>query len=210
LLYRELARPCALQYLRDVPRMSALYHAGVLAVKEQAASLKRGCPTPATVGPSWTPASALDDVRALWERIFADQLGGRPITRAVLTHFHLSGCGSALLINRSGLVPTPGRLTGATWRAAAPTFPLASSEAGLLIQKSQGSSDDFRRDGDHNRAYRPCLEPATRDRNGPGNAGHHHGDFSKPLLPATGCKLRRPARKSSDRRNSSTFRPDAG
>jgi glyoxylase-like metal-dependent hydrolase (beta-lactamase superfamily II) len=37
----------------------------------------------------------LDDVRALWERIFADQLGGRPITRVVLTHFHPDHVGNA-------------------------------------------------------------------------------------------------------------------
>ena len=30
----------------------------------------------------------LDDVRALWEQIFAAELGGRPVTRVVLTHFH--------------------------------------------------------------------------------------------------------------------------
>ena len=30
----------------------------------------------------------LPDTRALWERIFADELGGKPITRVIATHFH--------------------------------------------------------------------------------------------------------------------------
>ena len=37
----------------------------------------------------------LDDVRALWERIFAGSLGGRPVTRVVLTHFHPDHIGNA-------------------------------------------------------------------------------------------------------------------
>src|SRR5215813_13872249 len=36
----------------------------------------------------------LADVRALWEQIFA-QLGGRPITRVVVTHFHPDHMGNA-------------------------------------------------------------------------------------------------------------------
>ena len=30
----------------------------------------------------------LPDTRTLWERIFADELGGKPITRVIATHFH--------------------------------------------------------------------------------------------------------------------------
>ena len=37
----------------------------------------------------------LDDVRALWEQIFAAELGGRPVTRVVLTHFHPDHVGNA-------------------------------------------------------------------------------------------------------------------
>src|SRR5213593_1215769 len=37
----------------------------------------------------------LDDVRALWEQIFAAELGGRPVTRVVLTHFHPDHIGNA-------------------------------------------------------------------------------------------------------------------
>jgi glyoxylase-like metal-dependent hydrolase (beta-lactamase superfamily II) len=37
----------------------------------------------------------LDDVRALWERIFTGHLGGRPVTRVILTHFHPDHIGNA-------------------------------------------------------------------------------------------------------------------
>jgi glyoxylase-like metal-dependent hydrolase (beta-lactamase superfamily II) len=42
-------------------------------------------------GPGWAIVDTgvgLDDTRALWERIFAEQLDGRPVTRVVVTHFH--------------------------------------------------------------------------------------------------------------------------
>jgi glyoxylase-like metal-dependent hydrolase (beta-lactamase superfamily II) len=37
----------------------------------------------------------LPDVRALWDRIFAGHLGGRPITRVIVTHFHPDHMGNA-------------------------------------------------------------------------------------------------------------------
>ena len=37
----------------------------------------------------------LDDVRALWEQIFAHHLGGRPVSRVLLTHFHPDHIGNA-------------------------------------------------------------------------------------------------------------------
>ena len=37
----------------------------------------------------------LPDVRALWERILGDRLGGRPVTRVVVTHFHPDHMGNA-------------------------------------------------------------------------------------------------------------------
>ena len=37
----------------------------------------------------------LDATRELWERIFTTALGGRPITRVILTHFHPDHIGNA-------------------------------------------------------------------------------------------------------------------
>src|SRR5436190_23006344 len=37
----------------------------------------------------------LDDTRALWQRIFATHLGGRPVRRVLVTHFHPDHMGNA-------------------------------------------------------------------------------------------------------------------
>jgi glyoxylase-like metal-dependent hydrolase (beta-lactamase superfamily II) len=42
----------------------------------------------------------LDDTRALWERIFAGELGDRPLTRAIVTHFHPDHMGNAGWLTR--------------------------------------------------------------------------------------------------------------
>jgi glyoxylase-like metal-dependent hydrolase (beta-lactamase superfamily II) len=42
-------------------------------------------------GPGWTIVDcgyALDETREAWERIFAERLGGKPVRRIVVTHFH--------------------------------------------------------------------------------------------------------------------------
>ncbi len=42
-------------------------------------------------GDGWTIVDcgfATDEARGLWERIFADCLGGKPVTRVIVTHFH--------------------------------------------------------------------------------------------------------------------------
>src|SRR2546422_7714188 len=42
-------------------------------------------------GPGWTVVDTgigLEETRALWERVFAKTLDGRPLTRVVVTHFH--------------------------------------------------------------------------------------------------------------------------
>jgi glyoxylase-like metal-dependent hydrolase (beta-lactamase superfamily II) len=49
-------------------------------------------------GPGFTIVDTgigLDETRALWARIFAERLGGRPVTRVVVTHFHPDHMGNA-------------------------------------------------------------------------------------------------------------------
>ena len=49
-------------------------------------------------GDGWTIVDtglATDDNRAIWQRVFAETLGGRPIHRIVLTHFHSDHSGLA-------------------------------------------------------------------------------------------------------------------
>ena len=49
-------------------------------------------------GPGWTIVDtgyAMPEAKAAWERIFAAHLGGRPVTRIVVTHFHPDHIGLA-------------------------------------------------------------------------------------------------------------------
>ena len=49
-------------------------------------------------GPGWTIVDcgyALDETRAAWDRIFAERLGGRPVRRVIVTHYHPDHIGLA-------------------------------------------------------------------------------------------------------------------
>src|SRR2546425_770458 len=49
-------------------------------------------------GAGWTIVDTgvgLDDTRAAWARLFASYLGGRPVTRVLVTHFHPDHMGNA-------------------------------------------------------------------------------------------------------------------
>ena len=49
-------------------------------------------------GPGWTIVDTgvgLDGTRALWERVFALSLAGRPVSRVLVTHFHPDHMGNA-------------------------------------------------------------------------------------------------------------------
>jgi glyoxylase-like metal-dependent hydrolase (beta-lactamase superfamily II) len=60
-------------------------------------------------GAGWTIIDcgfALDQTRANWERIFAERLGGNPVTRIIVTHYHPDHMGlCAWLGEKFGLVP---------------------------------------------------------------------------------------------------------
>jgi len=49
-------------------------------------------------GPGWTVVDAgyaMPETQSAWERVFADHLGGRPVTRIIVTHFHPDHVGLA-------------------------------------------------------------------------------------------------------------------
>ena len=54
-----------------------------------------GCSRTATAGRSSTPAIGNAPTRALWERHFAQTLGGKPVTRIIATHYHPDHVGNA-------------------------------------------------------------------------------------------------------------------
>ena len=49
-------------------------------------------------GPGWTAVDtgyAMPETRAAWDRIFAERLDGRPVTRVIVTHYHPDHIGLA-------------------------------------------------------------------------------------------------------------------
>src|SRR5207247_2647236 len=60
----------------------------------------------------------LEETRALWERVFTETLGGRPLTRVVVTHFHPDHMGNAGWLTerwRAGLWCTQAEWLYAQW-----------------------------------------------------------------------------------------------
>jgi len=88
-----------------------------------------------------------DDTRALWRRIFAEQLQGRPVTRIVVTHFHPDHFGLAAWLAETGRAPV--MMTGPEFSAARgwhAARDLHTREAYLELFKKHGllvpASDD--------------------------------------------------------------------
>ncbi len=87
-------------------------------------------------GPGWTIVDcgfALDEARGAWERIFAETLGGRPVQRVIVTHYH------------------PDHIGNAAWLAERWNAPLWTTEkewlhARMMAQDGGGPSEDARRD----------------------------------------------------------------
>jgi glyoxylase-like metal-dependent hydrolase (beta-lactamase superfamily II) len=79
-------------------------------------------------GEGWTVVDTgvgLDETRGLWERVFADRLGGWPVTRVLVTHFHPDHMGNAAWLTerwRTSLWCTQGEWLAAqhAWRSRTP------------------------------------------------------------------------------------------
>jgi glyoxylase-like metal-dependent hydrolase (beta-lactamase superfamily II) len=87
-------------------------------------------------GPGWTIVDcgyALDETRESWERIFAERLGGRPVRRIIVTHYHPDHIGLA------------GWLTE-RWAAPLWTTEKEWLHARMMAQDGGGPSEDARRD----------------------------------------------------------------
>src|SRR5215467_15618066 len=59
-------------------------------------------------GPGWTIVDcgfALDEARDAWEHIFAETLGGRPVTRVIVTHYHPDHIGLAAWLTERWSAP---------------------------------------------------------------------------------------------------------
>lgn len=108
-------------------------------------------------GAGWTVVDtgvALEDTRACWERLFAEHLDGRPVTRVVVTHFHPDHMGNAAwLAERWGGEVT---CTQGEWFAAQLAWRLRDPrelEARLGHYRRHGCTDEaiarLRRRGNH-------------------------------------------------------------
>jgi glyoxylase-like metal-dependent hydrolase (beta-lactamase superfamily II) len=122
-------------------------------------------------GPGWTIVDAgyaLPETRAAWGRIFADYLGGRPVERVIVTHYHPDHVGLA------------GWLCG-HWQA-----PLWITEKEWLYARVMSrSSDDF---GPSRRAFarRAGLDMASSELFGDREKSYRRG---VPSVPSAFCRL---------------------
>ena len=96
----------------------------------------------------------LDETRGLWDRVFARELDGRPITRVIVTHFHPDHMGNAAWLAerwRADLWCTQGEWLAAqhAWRLRDP----AELEPRLDHYRRNGAGEDalarLRRRGNH-------------------------------------------------------------
>jgi len=117
-------------------------------------------------GPGWTIVDtgyAMPETKALWQRIFAGQLDGLPVTRIIVTHYHPDHIGLAGWLTEHWQAPL--WITEKEWLFArvmsrdsddfAPLRPNFARRAGL----DQASSDLF---GDRENSYRrgvPSVPP---------------------------------------------------
>ena len=107
----------------------------------------------------------LPDTRALWERIFADELGGKRITRVIATHFHPDHFGNTgWLTERWGVELW---CTQAEYQAAVLAC-LARGKSGRMLEHYRrhgitgGALDRLRERGNHYPGLVPSVPDAYR------------------------------------------------
>jgi glyoxylase-like metal-dependent hydrolase (beta-lactamase superfamily II) len=109
----------------------------------------------------------LPDTRELWERVFANELDGKPVTRVIVTHFHPDHMGSAgWLVERWHVELW---CTQAEWLTAQLAWRARNGtdvENRLALYRRHGCAEDliaeFRRHGNHYPRVVPALPPAFR------------------------------------------------
>jgi glyoxylase-like metal-dependent hydrolase (beta-lactamase superfamily II) len=94
-------------------------------------------------GDGWTIVDCgfgTDETRALWQKIFAEQLDGKPVTRVVVTHFHPDHCGLAAWLAEYWGAPVhmtePEFAAARAWYEGARTAPARSAADALPIARS--------------------------------------------------------------------------
>lgn len=96
-------------------------------------------------GDSWTIVDTgmpLDDTKAAWRKIFENRLGGKPVSRVIVTHMHPDHIGNAGWLHRKfGAEFWISRLEYVTCRMLLADTGREAPEAGLSFYKRAGWSD---------------------------------------------------------------------
>ena len=118
-------------------------------------------------GPGWVAVDTgvgLDDTRAAWAEVFEQELGGKPITRIVVTHFHPDHMGNAAWLNKRWGAPLTCAL--AEWLTAQVAWGGGGgndSDKRIAYYRNHGVAEhvlnEFRERGNHYRRLVPSVVP---------------------------------------------------